>query len=154
MGLRDEARLVLIEKEKFILSRTKNKFIKVWKWFLGLTIDFGYTPQKLFIPILFFIVAGFFVFHLANTMNVMTPTSSQVAIISGGYEPYPQFNSLLYSLDVFLPIVDLHQESYWLPNISRQYGIWFMVYMSLHILAGWFLTTLGLASVTGLIKTD
>jgi hypothetical protein len=154
MGLRSEARQVLIEKEKFIFSRTENRFLKAWKWFLGQTIDFGYSPQKILIPILICIVAGVFAFQYANTVNVMTPTTSPVAKASGGYEPYPQFNSILYSLDVFLPIVDLHQESYWLPNISRPYGIWFVVYMSLHILAGWFLTTLGVASVTGLIKTD
>lgn len=52
----------------------------------------------------------------------MVPTK-ELVYISANHDikclkevPYPEFNSFFYSLDTFLPIVDLHQESYWIPH--------------------------------------
>jgi hypothetical protein len=157
MGLRDDARRILIRKENYILSRTPGFFSRQWKRFLGLTIDYGYTPYKLFLPILLFMLLGAAVFGWANTLQVITPTSGPVSTIIDGQsvtQPYPLFEPLLYSIDVFLPIVDLHQENYWLPNTGKPYGLYFMLYMIFHIIAGWVLTTLGVAAVTGLVRTD
>ena len=33
-------------------------------------------------------------------------------------EVHPVFASLFYSIDVFVPVVDLHQVKYWLPNAN------------------------------------
>jgi hypothetical protein len=32
---------------------------------------------------------------------------------------YPKFHALAYSLDVFVPVVDLHQAAYWLPDANE-----------------------------------
>jgi hypothetical protein len=64
------------------------------------------------------------------------------------------FDPVAYSLDVFLPIVDLHQESAWMPNAAIKNGIYFQYYMYFHILAGWLFTTLAVAAVTGLVRSD
>jgi hypothetical protein len=64
---------------------------------------------------------------------------------------------LVYSLENFLPVVDLHQGEYWRPNPGlRDSGTipasllhW---YLWLHILAGWILTPLLFAGLSGLIR--
>jgi hypothetical protein len=71
--------------------------------------------------------------------------------------------ALIYSLDTFLPIVNLHQEENWHPNDSatcvigeKQLPCGFILrgYLWLQIMMGWLLTTLGVAAVTGLVRKD
>ncbi|MEK6674459.1 MAG: hypothetical protein AABZ47_02260 [Planctomycetota bacterium] len=78
---------------------------------------------------------------------------------------YPKFSAFLYSLDEFAPIINLRQGDYWIPNVNKDklkwhdvYGpdrrifCWILrVYLRLHILAGWALSTLLVASLTGLV---
>ncbi len=65
---------------------------------------------------------------------------------------YPEFNAAIYALDAFLPIIDLRQTEYWLPNRSKPGGVWYSkLYWFLDI-SGWFLTTLLVSSLTGLVR--
>jgi hypothetical protein len=66
----------------------------------------------------------------------------------------PCFNPVIYSLDVFLPIVDLRQESYWLPvaNLPKRGLVEY--YYWLHVTLGWVFTTLSVAGLTGLVKKE
>jgi hypothetical protein len=73
---------------------------------------------------------------------------------------------LLYSLDVFLPFVDLHQEHCWWPDeaasgrcivAGRRFhvdGRTLRYYLWLQIIAGWLLSAIFIAGVTGLIRND
>ncbi len=81
-------------------------------------------------------------------------------------EPYEELHPFLYSLDVFLPFVNLHQEHYWWPNGQasghsfvlgrsvRVSGRLLRHYLWLQIVAGWLLSAIFLAGVTGLFKND
>ena len=69
-------------------------------------------------------------------------------------EPYPIFEPILYSADVFLPIVNLHQEDFWLPNGKHDVGWYVLLYMWFHIAAGWVLTTVFVVGLTGIVKKD
>ena len=84
---------------------------------------------------------------------------------------YPRFNALVYSLDVFLPFVDLNQVCYWIPGEMRTkprksrnclmhigpYSVkWSSVlhgYLWFQTLAGWTLCTLLAAAVTGIVQS-
>lgn len=66
---------------------------------------------------------------------------------------YTNFNAFLYSADVFLPLVNLHQEESWLPKTGG-WGTVAWVVLWVEILAGWFISTLIVASLTGIIKKD
>lgn len=80
-------------------------------------------------------------------------------------EDYPKFNSFMYSLDVFVPLINLHQAEYWLPNANRaqelrklrwlrwRTGGLLCVYLWIHTFAGWILTTLLILALTGLVRT-
>jgi hypothetical protein len=73
---------------------------------------------------------------------------------------------LLYSLDVFLPFVNLHQEHYWWPDEASAgeceiagrrievRGSTLRVYLWVQIIAGWLLSAIFIAGVTGLIRND
>jgi len=58
----------------------------------------------------------------------------------------------MYSIDTFLPIIDFHQESYWLPNPSTALGRGIRIYLWFHIGMGWALTTLAVIGFTGLVR--
>ena len=72
----------------------------------------------------------------------------------------------LYSLDVFLPFVNLHQEHYWWPNPDSRgvatifgyevpwLGSFTRYFLWSQIVAGWVLSAILLAGVTGLIRRD
>jgi hypothetical protein len=67
---------------------------------------------------------------------------------------YPQFNALVYSADVLLPVVTLEMQSYWLPDDETPIGAWARLYLWFRIAVGWFLTLLAVAGLSGLIKQD
>jgi hypothetical protein len=60
----------------------------------------------------------------------------------------PKFNSLVYSIDTFVPLVNLYQAKYWLPN-----NRFLRLYHWVHIAFGWILTTLLVVGLTGLVRT-
>ncbi len=69
---------------------------------------------------------------------------------------YPPFDPLWYALDTFVPFVDLHQESRWIPDpeSGSSAGWWARLYLYLHISVGWIITALAAASLTGVVKKD
>ena len=81
---------------------------------------------------------------------------------------YPPFSSFVYSLENFLPVVELHQGEYWRPNprhtpmrgdSSGKLGDAFLPrmlrwYLWVHILAGWTITPLLFAGLAGLLRND
>ena len=85
---------------------------------------------------------------------------------------YPHFNAFVYSLENFLPVVDLHMGNHWHPNVfasgvveDSASGEWrtqnrgdrgklLRWYLWFHILAGWVLTPLLFAGLSGLIRVE
>ncbi len=63
---------------------------------------------------------------------------------------YPKFSPIFYSLDVMIPIVDIAQESHWRPR-NKTWN-WPRYYNRFHLLMGWFLSTLAIAGLTGLLQ--
>ncbi len=59
----------------------------------------------------------------------------------------PAFHALVYSIDVFVPLIDLCQAKFYLPKDG-----WVQVYHWVHIGAGWVLSTLLAVGLTGLVR--
>ena len=144
---------------------------KIWNRCLSFTIAHGYRPHQALALVFVFVLLGTFLFDRGYSQGLISPsrfdtkistsTSNSIKIPQG----YPKFNSFIYSLDLFLPIVDLRQKNYWQPNakpgnqISRlmplfkiNWGSVVQYYFWLHILLGWTLTTLWVAGFTGLVR--
>lgn len=123
MGHDNDARAIAIAKARALhRSGTLSWRQWLWSWFSGVTLGYGYEPMRaVWLSVLVWLI-GWAVFSSAVRQGIMAP-SEATALTSMAYverrELPPDYPSLLpglYSLDVFLPVVDLHQERFWLPT--------------------------------------
>src|SRR3984957_5531313 len=131
--------------------------------FLRATIGYGHRPLLAFNWSILIVLIGWVVVLMGKRAGVMrltwpenTPPPSTDHI--NGLHP------LLYSLDVFLPFVDLHQEHYWWPDEGSKgecrfagrtitiRGSSLRLYLWMQIIAGWLLSAIFVAGITGLIR--
>jgi len=165
------ARDVLVAKNRDKAKLTKLTFPeKCWYHVLGRSIGYGHKPWVAVPLVLVIILFGSMFFKEGYSHGLVTPLSeSAYAEDNTGAmtisEIYPVFNSLVYSIDVFVPVVDLHQAKYWLPNANRGSelvptssaalctGGLLLFWLWFEIACGWVLTTLFLVGLTGLVRT-
>ncbi|HRK43733.1 MAG TPA: hypothetical protein PLH11_11895 [Gemmobacter sp.] len=67
---------------------------------------------------------------------------------------YETFFAGIYALDLFLPIVDLGQESAWAVTTTTACGWVLRVGTLLYQIAGWIIVSLGIAAVTGFVQRN
>jgi hypothetical protein len=166
-----ESKKVLMAKEKDLRKYGDLGFgARVWNWILGATIGYGYRVRYALGLAAGIVLLGVLFFWLGNRAGLLSPTfpSPAEAAAAGEKRLDEAFCPWVYSLDTFLPIVDLHQEGRWLPNDrggdvvttfwpDRYLFTWgdlLCAWFWLEIGAGWLLTTLALAGLTGLIRRD
>ncbi len=137
---------------------------RVWRGMLDATIGYGYRPMRALWWILSFVVLGAMMFAWGYRERAITPTDPAAygGFVQSGELPrhYPPFNAVIYSLENFLPLVDLHQGQYWRPNprhgsggrLPALSGTLLRWYLWVHILAGWILTPLLAAGLSGLVR--
>jgi hypothetical protein len=65
---------------------------------------------------------------------------------------YPNLIPLYYSIDAFVPFLDLHQETYW--EFKGESSLWYRIYFWFHIIFGWGLSTLFATSIVSIIRRD
>ncbi|MFZ0890087.1 MAG: hypothetical protein WA005_16710 [Candidatus Binataceae bacterium] len=161
-----DARRIGIAKQVALRRQGNANFgLRAWSLFLGATVGHGYRPWLLVFWMIAFVALGTVVFRCARACGVIIPSQDWV-YRTGSYEtskgkalpePYPVFEPFLYSLDVLLPFVNLHEKEFWFPR-PREPGdktyIVSEVYFILQQLAGWGLTALILAVLGGVIKRD
>ena len=146
---------------------------RIWRLALRVTIGYGYRPLRALWWILLFVILGTVLFGWGYRARLITPTeeSAYESFCATGVPPphYPVFSSLVYSLENFLPVVDLHQGTYWRPNPRHRAGEkpvaggdsiretlparllrW---YLWVHILAGWTITPLLFAGLAGMLRS-
>jgi hypothetical protein len=123
---------------------------------MDVTCGHGYRSWLAVMWIVLFIGIGFAVFNLDPADRVPLKDTAAALYHAGKPLPdgYPPYQPLIYSADVLLPIVNLQQKDYWAPNSDRPRGYYARLYLPVHILAGWFFTTLFVVGVTGLIRRD
>jgi hypothetical protein len=173
------AKDVLIAKNKDKAERTKlTRAQWVWYHLLGPLIGYGYKPLRA-VPIAIGIVLlGWILFGAGYSSGLITPpgdsaytTTEKFPVPDPGNRTrgistaYPVFNSLVYSLDVFVPVVDFNQAEHWLPNANRgskliKIGPWplhtgglLLFWLWVETVLGWVISTLFLAGLTGIVRT-
>ena len=131
-------------------------------WWGSVLLDylvlFGLSPHRAFgIGAIFVLLGAGVYFDRKKNMEPRNHTPS-----TGGDETPPEPESgqassfaleglwaLGYSLDLFLPVIDLQFVSRWRPSGDARFGTARLVYMRIHILVGWILIPIGLLAVTG-----
>ena len=170
-GLEDEANQILIEKNRRVAKWTRVGRPR-WLWYrvLGPPISFGYRPGITFLVSLALIFSGAVIFGVGFQAKLFSPTHEDAYKKENGRsteavrDDYPRFNSLVYSGETFVPLVKFYQAEYWLPDANRGrllLAVSFMklttggclrLYLWLHIVLGWTLTSIWVAGLTGVIK--
>ena len=176
-GREEGATDVLIAKQVALRrhGRFLNFFQRGWNLMLEVTIGYGYRPLRALWWIAGFVALGTILFGWGHYLRIITPTEENAyrEFVATGEAPpyYPVFNPLVYSLENFLPVVDLQQDKYWRPNprhavrgrvrrgieradsssLPSRFLRW---YLWLHILAGWTITPLLFAGLSGLVRPD
>lgn len=140
-----------------------------WSFMLWLTIGYGYEPFLALGYIVFFVTLGALLFFWGEQSGAISQTDKEKP------EHYRPFSSFVYSLETFLPIVDLRQAKHWAPDpepresrqvrlaafwplskyqcqLGRNFGRFLRRYLWLHILMGWFFTLMLVAGFSGLVQ--
>jgi hypothetical protein len=162
------ARDVLIAMENARLRHGTLSFTqRVVAWILRLTVGYGYKPLRALWYIAFFVLLGTMLFSWGRNSNV-------IVAVTGKYTPapYQSFNPFVYSLENFLPLVNLRMAEYWMPDANAAptplllpfsdtlapaplwLGSFLRWYLWLHILLGWFFASMLIAGVTGLVRRE
>jgi len=118
---------------------------KCWNFFLDLTLGQGYQVWRVPLIALAIIITGGFIFGHAADLGAMMSIKKDIN--------QPDFQPFMYSADVFLPVINLHQKDYWLPS-TKNVGYFYMGYLWAHIFFGWLMTTIAIAGLTGIVKKD
>lgn len=66
---------------------------------------------------------------------------------------YPEFNSVMYSLDVLLPVLSIGQKEYWRPDSTKPNGTITLNYYFFQSVIGWALSLLAVAGFSGLVRS-
>jgi hypothetical protein len=116
--------------------------IEWWKnLLLGILVNHGRNPEWAFGWSALFIAFGVVVFWHEKGRYGMARQKAEGTI--------PKYSAWWYSLDLFVPVMDLQFAHLWIPDPNR----WFARnYARVHRILGWVLIPIGLAAVTGLIE--
>ena len=160
MGHDDDARKIAIARKQALIARSGNRASRLARHLVLWPVGYGYRPARALWCLLALIAFGTLIFSGPVGGGVMLPAKLGEAQVTA-YQTcaalppgYPRFQPLVYAIDTALPIIDFHQEAWWLPDEAGVRGLGTQVYLWLHIALGWLLTTLGIAAVTGIIKRD
>jgi uncharacterized protein YjbI with pentapeptide repeats len=123
------------ERDEYFRSGDWSGWLR--SWLLYLLVGYGRQPWRAGLASAVVIALGCVLFS-PNKMEPQKP------------EDTPRiYSRFWYSLNLFLPVVDLQAGKVWKPKANQTF---LRNYMRVHILLGWILVPLVLAALTGLIK--
>jgi hypothetical protein len=148
----------------------------LWLWHkaLHLLTDYGYRPIKSVYALFLLWALAIYPAHLAWEEGSFAPNSGPI-LTSPDWMWYAQieenpadtwsktlpgkdwetFNRYAYAADLVIPILDLGQTDAWAPSTERGlwgYHLWWLRWV--FTIAGWIVTALGAAALTGIIRRE
>jgi hypothetical protein len=159
------AREVLTQMEDSRLEHGNlGRMSRIWQWIKWCGIGYGYKPWRALNLGLGIVAVSAIFFWLGYRAGAVTPTDRTAFQIfetqsmgdqnSNSLAYYPRFYSLIFSLDTFLPIINLGEKDHWRPNSNM--GAWGQIlqfWLWIEIALGWLLTTLFVAGLTAIIRS-
>jgi hypothetical protein len=125
-------------------------WVRAWRRFFGFTVAYGYEPWRALGGLMVLFIVGWVSFTLppAQAVMVYAPHNNRGPLNAAApCENYPCFSPPIYTLDTLLPIIDLHQESNWVPATHEPWGLLYETLTWLLIALGWLLTTAIVAGI-------
>lgn len=181
MGYLHAARLVMIKKNEAYagLVKLEDSGWLWYKLFGKYVVDYGYNPWRAVWGSFIVIAIGTFFFWLnrdsfvpVDKSNTQAPGAAgavnpqvggkvessakerwiRAALLKASPSPLvPNFNPLIYSFEVFVPLLKFDQAAKWTLNRDSNGCLW--CYWYAHIISGWVLTSLWIGAFAGLTKT-
>jgi len=168
-----DATAILVAKEEALLEHGKlGQAERCWMHLMDWTVRFGYTPLRALKGTAFFVFLGSILFGFGYRERVITPTEDKAfhSFVVNGCPPnyYELFNTIVYSLETFLPLVELDQRKNWFPNPTQgprlyvfgskagyyiSFGDFLRCYLWFHTMMGWFFATAIATGVAVLLRT-
>ena len=148
----------IVKQDDYILYGPVRFLEDIWRILLRYTTGYGYRLWLAGLIAAIIVIVGGEVYKYAYESGSIAPASVDVLVnepyTQKGIPPrdYPRFQPMVYSLDIFLPIIDLKMESYYLPVRDTPLGSFARGYMLLQIISGWLLTTLFATAVGSLLR--
>jgi len=153
-----EARTVAVARHDDLRTRGDlTRLQRAWNRFLGVTIGHGYRPQRAAWALLALFVLTAIPVRVGarNDAFVQVGNSPKTSVTSSHCQTgYPCFSWPAYSLEDITPILNLHQAENWQADRSRPWGWLLGDWLYVANILGWAGTTLLVAAVTGLARSD
>ena len=124
------------------------------------SIRYGYRTWRPVAALAILYVAAVVIFlvaqhHPGALIPVMaSPALHPVPDAAHCTSSYPCFYPAAYAIDTVIPIINVHQATFWGPNGHAPLGHALAAFTWISIVAGWALTTLAVAGYTGLVRRD
>jgi hypothetical protein len=164
MGHDRDAQAIAVAKQAALRKSGELGALRyLWNLLLGVTVRYGYHPTLIIAWMAPIVLLGGWIFSQAYHSCLMVPTKERIYLdktyscSDGAWilpAEYPRFHPIVYSLDVFFPVVDLRQKAYWEPSDTTQTGLLYRSYFWLHTVIGWLLSALAVAGLTRLVKRE
>ena len=126
MGHDDDARELAMQREIMRANSASTRWhLRAWLHLLRWTIGNGYKPQWALYWSLLFVVLGWLTFATAANLGFMAPRDGSVQVLLASEakakipEHYTRFNGPIFALDVYLPIIELGQDTAWEPTDTQ-----------------------------------
>jgi hypothetical protein len=147
---------------------------RLWSALIRITAGYGYAPERALYWTFGFLAFGALFYFIMWQLGAMVPNSAIIltsldwaaAMAINPTTPshawtelptaahYETFYALPYAADVFVPLVDLGQQSAWSQTTVTWSGWVARIVTWVLQVTGWVITALGAAAVTGIIKRD
>jgi hypothetical protein len=137
-GLPEDARQIAIAREERATEAESKRVRRLWRRFLGFLTVYGYRPGRTLLYSALLVLA-LSVGVEASTHVRFVPSDTASTPAEGLVAGYP--GALLYTVDAFVPLVDLGAHDQWQPRSpgDQQWLLWWNI--SLQAL-GWILITI------------
>jgi hypothetical protein len=148
----------------------------IWNPILRITIGYGYYPGLALVWLLLVVALGWPVFrHGYFSWNIAPIDKDAYKSFQIEHSPpanYDRFRALVYSLENSFPLVKLGLVDRWQPNsppwaskpqpdpytdfLSKNIASpeFLVIFRYFQIIAGWFLATMGVVGITGVVRKD
>jgi predicted acyltransferase (DUF342 family) len=157
-GQDTEARLIALARRQDVRQYGELTWYRLTlNWLVDKSIKYGYqTWRAVGLLAGLYLVAVMIFWAAQHHANLIMP----VGTLPSGTAPtamhcmssYPCFYPAGYAIDVVIPIINVHQASYWGPNGHVPWGDALTIFTWLATALGWLLATLAVAGYTGLVR--
>ena len=133
---------------------------KALNWLLDKTIQYGYQTWRAVRYLIGLYVVTVAIFwaaqHHSNLIVPLMPTASgkQPPPTTQCTNIYPCFYPPGYAIDAVIPIINVHQATFWGPNGHIPWGWVLVAFTWVSTALGWALVTLAVAGYTGLARNS